>query len=760
MAIFYPDFETILMMKVPPTSGELHLLNFLKNNYNDEYEVYFNPYMNGDRPDIIIMRKNGGVFIIEVKDWDLSSYKLNSRKQWIVKHNKAVTKSPIQQVLKYKENLYDLHIPNLLEKKIKDYKNWKMVCCAVYFHNAYQNNLQKFLVEPFKEDEKYLTFLKHNIDIIGRDDLEKEKFDKILRKRYINGKKPSYLFTQELYKSFSRFLKPPIHLKEQGKPIFYSQEQQRIIYSQNKAQKIKGVVGSGKTTTLVARAVEAYKRILKETDNPKILILTFNITLKNYIHDKLNQVPEEFEWKSFEILNYHSLINFVLNNIEIDIYIDPDDPLLHKICSKYLPKDIILEILSTLEKNEEPTQKLNQYFANKNPKYRIQWFKIISEYFDEKYYSNIQLFEEYKNNIQKYDAILIDEIQDYKYIWFEILKKYILKENGEYILFGDEKQNIYARETEDKKVKTNILGAFNLLKQCYRSDQKVKELAVLFQKEIYKDKYDIDDFDKKEDTQLSFEFEKHGSINYMFLENTLDLSALYNIIHQSLENKYKDISINDVCVLGFSIENLKEFEAYYRYHSRERTNTMFETKEIGYKINLESKKEDLYTEGIKLLPKHHPPLKNNIVLLAKLLTIYELYEKYNDEYHQFDITLENECKKAKIETQDFLNFIENNRKEYEDLKNSTHQTFETIRKNKKMNFWFNSGTIKISTVHSFKGWESELVFLILEPSNSQSIDEILYTGITRSKSHLVIINFGNQEYDKKLRGLIDKINSK
>ena len=57
------------------------------------------------------------LLFIEVKDWDLSSYELNSRKQWIVKHNKAVTKSPIQQVLKYKENLYDLHIPNLLEKK-------------------------------------------------------------------------------------------------------------------------------------------------------------------------------------------------------------------------------------------------------------------------------------------------------------------------------------------------------------------------------------------------------------------------------------------------------------------------------------------------------------------------------------------------------------------------------------------------------------------------------------------------------------------
>ena len=681
MAKFYPDFETILLMKVPPTKGELHLLNFLKNNYNDEYEVYFNPYMNGDRPDIIIMRKNGGVFIIEVKDWDLSSYSLNEKKQWIVNHNKAITKSPIQQVLKYKENLYDLHVPNLLEKKSKilNIGNLYAVQFIFIMHN------------------------KRTYRIIGRDDLEKEKFDEILKKRHINGEKPSYLFTQELYESFSRLLNPPIHLKEQGKPISYSQEQQRIIYSQNKIQKIKGVVGSGKTTILVARAVETYKRILKETDNPKILILTFNITLKNYIHDKLNQVPGEFEWKSFDILNYHSLINFILNNIEIDIIID-----------------------------------------NVQKEY-------ISVYLDEKYYSNIQLFKENKNKIQKYDAILIDEIQDYKYEWFEILKKYILKENGEYILFGDEKQNIYARETEDKKVKTNIPGAFNLLKQCYRSDQKVKELAILFQKEIYKDKYDIDDFDKKEDVQLSFEFEKYGSINYMFLENTLNLSALYNIIHLSLENKYKDVSINDVCVLGFSIENLKEFEAYYRYHSREKTNTMFETKEIAYKILLDTTQKELLQK--------YPHLKNKIGFLAKLLTIHELYEKYNDEYHQFDITLENECKKAKIETQDFLNFIENNRKEYENLKISTHQTFETIRKNKKMNFWFNSGTIKISTVHSFKGWESELVFLILEPSNSQSIDEILYTGITRSRSHLIIINFGNKKYDDKLRELIEKINS-
>lgn len=563
MAIFYPDFETILAMKVPPTEGEIYLLNFLKNNYDDEYEVYFNPYMNGDRPDIIIMRRGGGVFIIEVKDWDLNSYELNDRKQWVVKHNKSITKSPIQQVLKYKENLYELHIPNLLEKKIRDYKYFSMVCCGVYFHNANQMSLQDFLVKPFEEDKKYQNFLKYNIDLIGRDDLEKEKFDKILEKRYIKTKFPSALFTKDLYESFSRFLRPALHLKNEGKPIVYSDEQQKIIYSGTRQQKIKGVVGSGKTTILVARAVEAYKRALKENDNPKILILTYNITLKNYIQYKLKQVPEDFDWKSFDILNYHLLINSVLNNVGVDIVIGED------------------------RQNED-----------------------IGDYFERKYYSNVKLFDDNKDKIEKYDAILIDEIQDYNYDWFEILKKYILKEGGEYVLFGDEKQNIYKREMEDKKVKTNISGAFNLLKRCYRSEQKVKELAVSFQKEIYQDKYEIDDFTRNgTEQQLAFDFEKEGSINYMFLEETYDLSALYNIIHQSLENKFKEISINDVSVLGFTIKTLKEFEAYYRYHSREKTNTMFETKEIGYKILLESQKGYIYYQGEKILENYQPEKK-------------------------------------------------------------------------------------------------------------------------------------------------------
>ena len=82
MASFFPSIEQINRFKVPPTDGELTLLTFLGDVLDNSYEVYFNPYLNGDRPDVVIMRKGNGVMIIEVKDWNLANFSLNEKKKW------------------------------------------------------------------------------------------------------------------------------------------------------------------------------------------------------------------------------------------------------------------------------------------------------------------------------------------------------------------------------------------------------------------------------------------------------------------------------------------------------------------------------------------------------------------------------------------------------------------------------------------------------------------------------------------------------
>ena len=61
MAIIYPPIEAINKTNPQPTEGERTAIDFLVNTLDDDYEVFFQPFLNGDMPDIIIMRKGGGV---------------------------------------------------------------------------------------------------------------------------------------------------------------------------------------------------------------------------------------------------------------------------------------------------------------------------------------------------------------------------------------------------------------------------------------------------------------------------------------------------------------------------------------------------------------------------------------------------------------------------------------------------------------------------------------------------------------------------
>lgn len=732
MAIFKPSLEQIARFKVPPTAGEKTLLGFLSRVLDDSYEVYFNPYLNGDRPDVIIMREGNGVMIIEVKDWNLNNFLLNEKKKWIYKPNNAVVKSPIQQVLKYKQNLFELHIDKLLEKHINDIRHFEIVTCAVYFHCATQLEVENLLINPYKDNKKYLKFIE-KLDLLGNDGLDERVFNKILNKRYLSKDRHSFLFTDDLYANFKRLLSPAIHLKSQGEPLNYSEKQKEIIYSRKLEQRIKGVFGSGKTTVLAARAVQAYKRALERTESPRILILTFNLTLKNFIHDKLMNVNEVFPVESFIIINYHSFINAELNNINIDFHI-PDD----------YPKE------------------------------------KIGEYLEENYYGNVRLFEQYKNRITKYDAVLIDEIQDYHRSWMEIIKGYFRDPQGDYVLFGDVKQNIYGIPTLKKDVHTNVLGV-NELRYCYRSDFKITELVQSFQQNFFKNKYELDELVNEKAiglASLGLTVEKEGYINYMYLSDVDSIVALYNIIRGNIVNKSNNIAPNDITMLGYTTNLLRLFDCYYRYASRERTNSMFETIEAMYMTHLNylgnnNGDECRWFKSIsdqlakKMFPTKESLQKHEIVKvrqhIAKLFTIFDLYNLYST----FVDRLNEECDASGISIDGFLAFTEFYKKDLQEFKKVVYNgDYKYIRDNKKIHFWMNSGTIKISTINSFKGWESEVVFLIIEPKYegntlfNSSFDELLYTGITRCRRNLVIINFGNIEYDAKIRPLIKELKDK
>lgn len=643
MAYLSPTLEVIKRQKVQPTEGEWTLLNFLLDNLDNTYEIYFQPFLNGDNPDFAIMRKESGVLLIEVKDWNLQHYYVDEKTKWRLAKDDTFIKSPLNQVENYKDNLFKLHIEELFLKNIKNKNHWATVNCAVYFHNATEQQLTNFLLSDFQTDTKeknynyYRKFVSY-FGLLGNNSLNKGRIDTLFNKFWLNRK--SNYFDETLYNSFYRYLKAPVHQIEEGIKINYTKEQQELIRSEIRPRrKIKGPAGSGKTLVLAKRAVNAHIRT-----GGKVLILTFNLSLKNYIHDRISDVREEFYWHNFYITNYHQFFKAQANNCNLEI---------HSLGA----------------------------------------------------WQDTSFFEGVKNQIQKFDVILIDEIQDYRQEWIDIISKYFMHEETEWVVFGDEKQNIYERALDENNeiiVRQNpapwnkTLNKTSASKPSFRMSNYIYSIALRFQINFFEQKYNLD-FDRafsktfKDNLQLALDFQERTIEYYYF--NTFTTQKLFEKVYSVLaKNK---IHSSDSGILCSKVEILRAIDFSIRTLKNEKTATTFESQEEFDIIKSEETKK-LIDQGIL-----EADIKSHIV-------------------------------------------------------KAMHDKLEDLRKIRKNHFWMKTGTVKLSTVHSFKGWEIDTLFLFIENEEDEFTNaELIYTGLTRARSNLIVFNLGNKRYDDFFKAEIE-----
>lgn len=631
MAKMKPDWNNISRLTVKPTEGELFLLKKLDDALDNSYEIFFNSYLDGDRPDIVILKRGYGSIIIEVKDWDLKYYSVTKENKWIIEG--AAKRSPQAQVFRYKQNMFNLHLPILGLKELKNKHFFNVIENYVYFHCATDAEIQKLYVSPTEElqvtitalnesrksnqikhesYEKQRVYLSNKKAQLSRDyrmSFAKDSIDKLIKK--VEKIKKNNLFTDDIYQDFIRRLSPPVHTLEQGIAIQFDAKQKKLTESKLEKKKIKGVAGCGKTTIMAQRAINAYER-----HKAPVLILTFNITLRHYIKDKISQIQNKSAGSHFEVMHYHGFINNKLNEYGFDV----------------------AELLEKYRGNED--EKLEKLYSDR------EVFKTVS--IDEKYHT-----------------IFIDEVQDYEPDWIKNIRDNFLVEKGEMVLFGDQSQNIYERD--DKKRESAIVqgfGKWNKLTKSYRSslDTPLVQLFKNFQESFLVNKYSDSEVFESTYVQGSMQF---NLLKYNQYGSEVNASSLWRDI--KIHIKENQINPNDLAIICSKVEPLIELEALIR--KEEKTKIMFEDQ------------EDL-----------------------------------NQIQHLIDV--------------------------------ERHKKIEQIRRRKKCFFMQNSGVIKLSTIHSYKGLESDTVFCIFLKNDHE---EMVYTGITRAKSNLVIFNCNDSKYDSFFR---------
>lgn len=388
--VIYPTRTALSHLRQPLTAGEEKVFHFFDQHLPSGWEIYIQPHLNGLRPDFVLLNPNGGIGVFEVKDWDLNAMRYFTKpgssciELWAEREGKQFCiqeNEPITKVNLYKKEIFDLYCPRL-----QTGNGWAVITAGVIFPFARSDRIRQ-LLEPFLKSSAGDSYAKYQ-PLSGIEELSSGDIHSV----FPEAKRISSRIMSEEHASDLRgWLVEPDFASTQRIPLTLDRNQRSLAESRTETgyRRIKGPAGSGKSLVLAARAA----RLANE--GKSVLVATFNITLWHYLRDLIVRG-----------LTHPSSIR----NIRFTHF--------HLWC--------------------------------KHACYDVGWAKRYDDLWKEGLQSSIldldlpQLAEEAINQpgAARYDAIFVDEGQDYHPLWWNVLRQ-ACEPDGEMLLVADATQDVY-----------------------------------------------------------------------------------------------------------------------------------------------------------------------------------------------------------------------------------------------------------------------------------------------------------------------------
>lgn len=435
MAITIP--ETI---RSSATTGERLFFRTLKTYLPDDYIVYFEPDIQGRRPDFVIIGPDLGIVVLEVKDYTKNTLFQINHDEWHIvatSGDQAVIKSPMKQA---RDNMF--HVVDTLKKDkslIQLDGKYKFQLKFPYGHGVVFTRMNS---RDFIKDGLY-SVIEPNLSLT-RDEIDPEKegfSEEVLMEKILNMFVVPFRLKESLsiedINAIRYHLFPEVRISAEFKPPVPYQDQLLLslhdiktmdLHQENLAKQIgdknrliRGVAGSGKTIILASRA----KMLSKQNPDWKILILCYNISLSNAIHQMIHHMlnePEDlfdFDPNAMTVKNENIIVRNFHSWLKNDL----------RIREQQLP-----DIIEKLERNEAilPT----------------------------------------------YDAVLIDEGQDFEADWLRLVSLLINADTQSLLLVEDRAQTIYQRKRSYlQDTGLSFQGRSKVLSINYRNTQQIVKFA-------------------------------------------------------------------------------------------------------------------------------------------------------------------------------------------------------------------------------------------------------------------------------------------
>ena len=382
-------------LPTPLTSGENRVYNLFDAGLSLEWEMYIQPHLNGLRPDLVLLNPYAGIAVFEIKDWSLNTLQYSSRYNW-------TTQSPINQIKLYEDEIFNLYCPRLGDHYGRRYGK-RAITAGLIFTQIPQTEVNR-LLDPFRDgdmikyQDRYPFSGSECVTVGNIDVLFPEYKDWGLQRQ-------SLIISEDTANDLRGWLKEPAFSKEQREPLELNERQIEIATEPPpvRYRKVKGPAGSGKSQALAARAA------ILASQGKSVLVCTFNITLMNYLRDLVGRHAREIAVQQgirpqiirqkVEFRHFHGWCKWVCT---VTGYGDKYFQLWRQFSEEAVLDRHMAELVSRIY--EDPSV---------------------------------------KDVLPIYDAILVDEGQDYNLFWWQTLRKAV---EGEMLLVADKTQNIYGTD--------------------------------------------------------------------------------------------------------------------------------------------------------------------------------------------------------------------------------------------------------------------------------------------------------------------------
>lgn len=609
------------------------------------------------------------------------------------------------------------------------------------------------------------------------------------------------------------------HLRENHN-IILNPQQEQAVKTIDGATLLLAVPGSGKTTVIITRLGNMIFNYKIPPEN--ILNITFSKASAQDMKQRFSKIFGDSLKDRLEFRTIHSFCLMVLkeyyrNEKKIEPKLIEDNFIIIKkiyidLNQTYVGEEIIKDII------QKTSYCTNMLLSNDEIKKIVvagcdfpEIFRQYNEYkinnnqidFDDMLYIVYEIFKNNPSYLEKYQDIYrfinLDEAQDTSFLQHEIIRLLAQKYNSIFMV-GDEDQSIYGFRAAFPKALLNFEKTYKnaIVLKMERNYRSTKNIVIAANQFIKQNK---DRFDKN----MFCENEEGVSIKYTQLD---DLKEQYSLIISKIKGEYtkKNLAIlyrnNDSAV---PIVDVLEREGIH-FSIRENTPTFFThfvTNDILSYIKLANNFRDIeafekiyFKLNIGISKKIFEYVKQNLIgdVFDSLLRCTDIDEKTakNIKTRRSDFILLRGFK-----TFEAISFIEDQLGYSNIIKNISKQGFSLESMVQKLNtlkliatrypnqlnfleriiklrkiletMGISKSNITLSTVHSSKGLEFDVVYIIDaidgqfpttesikqrdEFNNSSFLEEetrLFYVGITRARSELNIIS-SNMFHGKSIR---------